>query len=359
MKKKTYCPSITSKKNMITAGLLPLFAAGCTVAPIVPPNAYETEYPAPTYVSASSCRSESVAMKRLIEQLQVTVDTESLSIQKIREGETGGFKDDKTSKNVLRLESGERLRGLVIRRFGPGNRCVFVAIDKKHAKNSYARDVKEESQTIGRLFSIVKNPSATVLQKLRAGLELEKRLSDLKNDNNALEMLSDRRVHRLHVSGDDLEKLYRSIGFSVNETYVRSGAVLPLGNDYEGILESAITQAGYRFMDPMAEPDFVLTLQVKVAEGPLDARVGKFPYDIDLSVLISENETGKVLVRKFVNRFVQVDSPMELTSEVLPSLKEEIKGTLISRALESLKEKTSDVDETKSVEKESFGGEDF
>ena len=79
-------------------------------------NPYKAQYPRPTYVSASSCVSGQDALRQLIEQLQVTVDATSLSVNASEDnGKT--LSHSQTAKSVVRLRAGERLRGLIVRYF--------------------------------------------------------------------------------------------------------------------------------------------------------------------------------------------------------------------------------------------------
>ncbi|MDA8150424.1 MAG: hypothetical protein M0041_04720 [Nitrospiraceae bacterium] len=300
-------------------------------------NPYKAEYPRPTYVSASSCVSGQDALRELIEQLQVTVDATSLSINTSADN-NNVLSHSQKAKSVVRLKAGERLRGLIVRHFGNGH-CVFVAINKKGAKVSYERDVKEESQKIGELFARLENPGTSALDKLRAAKKLETILKTLRADHDALELLSEHKVHRLHIPAYRMRELEQARGFAVSvpspTLYV---APPPDSDDFTSMLEGAIQNAGYKVIDPMSDPAFLLLFKLSVREGILDARVPSFPYSIAIAVSIMDRKTGEVLLTRKESKFVSVNSPMELENLVYPRLAQEVKNAVVTPALEALRE---------------------
>ena len=239
---------------------------------------YKSQYPRPQYVSASSCVSGKDALRNLVEQLQVTVDASSLLVQ-----EHTNLSESTTAKNVVRLRSGEHLRGLIVRHYG--GHCVFVAINKKNATESYQRDVKEESRKIGHLFAKLEEPGATSLEKLRAAKKLEHILKTLRADHDALELLSEQRVHRLHISAYRMRELDRARSFAV---YGQG----PTAND---VLQAAIAAAGYHIVSPLGRPAFIADLTVMKTELPLTVLNGTFPFDVTTTLIIKDGSTGQVL----------------------------------------------------------------
>ena len=146
-------------KEFFTA-VFSLVLSGCASSqPFV--NPYQSKYPRPTYVSASSCVSGQDALRQLIEQLQVTVDATSLSVD-TKEDNDNVLSHSHKGKSVVRLRAGERLRGLIVRHFGKGGHCVFVAIDKKNATASYERDVRVKSQKIGVSAQVLLNSPSRI-----------------------------------------------------------------------------------------------------------------------------------------------------------------------------------------------------
>ena len=315
-------------------------------------NPYKAQYPRPTYVSASSCVSGQDALKQLIEQLEVTVDATSLSVD-TRENTDNVLSHSHKGKSVVRLRAGERLRGLIVRHFGKSGDCVFVAINKKNAKASYEQDVHEESQKIGHLFARLETPGLPALEKLRVAKKLENILKTLRADHDALELLSEHRVHRLHIPAYRMRELDQARGFAVSvpspSLYV---APAPDSGSFTGMLEGAIKDAGYKVMDPMSDPAFLLVLNLSVQEGTLDARISSFPYAIGIAVSVQDRKTGQVLLTRQENKAVSVYSPQELQTLIYPRLAQEVKTAVVVPALEVLGEKTT-------VEKNRNGGRDF
>ena len=314
-------------------------------------NPYKAQYPRPTYVSASSCVSGRDALRQLIEQLQVTVDATSLSVNASEDnGKT--LSHSQTAKSVVRLRAGERLRGLIVRHFGNGH-CVFVAIDKQGAKASYERDVKEESQKIGDLFATLENPGLCALDKLRAAKKLKDILVTLRADHDALELLSEHRVHRLHIPAYRMRELDHAMGFAVSvpspSLYL---APEPDTGDFAGMLSEAVKDAGYNVMDPMSDPAFLLVLNLSVKEGQLDARVSTFPYTIGISVAVIDRKTGQILLKRQETVAASVYSPQELQTRVYPVLGQKVKNSLVVPTLEVLREKVT-------KEKTTSAGRDF
>ena len=315
-------------------------------------NPYKAQYPRPTYVSASSCVSGQDALRQLIEQLQVTVDATSLSVD-TRENSNDVFSHSHKAKSVVRLRAGERLRGLIVRHFGSEEHCVFVAIDKKHAKASYERDVREESQKIGDLFTKLESPGLSALEKLRSARKLENILKTLRADHDALELLSEQRVHRLHIPAYRMRELDQVRGFAVSvPTPSLYLAPSPYSGDFTGMLEEAIKDAGYKIMDPMSDPAFLLVFNLSVQEGTLDARISSFPYAIGIAVSVQDRKTGQVLLTRQESKAVSVNSPLELKTLVYPRLAQEVKNAVVVPALEALKEKSTN-------ERNKNGGRDF
>ena len=315
-------------------------------------NPYLSEYPRPTYVSASSCVSGQDALRQLIEQLQVTVDATSLSVDN-REDNNNVFSHSRKAKSVVRLRAGERLRGLIVRHFGKGGQCVFVAIDKKNATASYEQDVSKESQKIGHLFVKLENPGLSALEKLRIARKLFSILMALRADHDALELLSEQSVHRLHIPAFRMRELEQARGFAVSvpapSLYL---APDPDPEDFTGMLEGAIKDAGYKVMDPMSDPAFLLVLNLSVHEGILDARIPSFPYSIGITVSVLDRKTRKVLLTRQESKAVSVNSPNELATLVYPPLAQEVKNAVVVPALEVLGEKTTE-------EKTANAGRDF
>jgi len=317
------------KSKVFFSVISALILSGCASSQSLVLNQYKSEYPRPQYVSASSCLSGKDALRNLVEQLQVTVDASSLLVQK-----RTNLTESTTAKNVIRLRSGEHLRGLIVRHFG--GHCVFVAIDKKNATESYRRDVKEESHKIGHLFAKLEEPGATSLEKLRSAKKLESILKTLRADHDALELLSEHQVHRLHIPAYRMRELAQSRGFAVSF----SG---PAGDGFSTMLENAVQSAGYKVMDPMSDPAFALNLQVTEQELPLDARNPVFPYVITFSVAIQDKNTGKVLLTRQESKSVTVNSPQELSLLVYPRLAQEVRDSVVVPALQTIGEKrTSD-----------------
>jgi len=322
------------KCKVFFAAISALVLSGCASSQLFV-NPYKAQYPRPTYVSASSCVSGQDALRQLIEQLQVTVDATSLSVD-TREDNDNVLSHSHKGKSVVRLRAGERLQGLIVRHFGKSGHCVFVAIDKKHATASYERDVREESQKIGDLFARLENPGVSALEKLRAAKKLESILKTLRADHDALELLSEHQVHRLHIPAYRMRELAQSRGFAVSF----SG---PAGDGFSTMLENAVQSAGYKVMDPMSDPAFALNLQVTEQELPLDARNPVFPYVITFSVAIQDKNTGKVLLTRQESKSVTVNSPQELSLLVYPRLAQEVRDSVVVPALQTIGEKrTSD-----------------
>ena len=326
------------KSKVFFSVISALILSGCASSQSLVLNQYKSEYPRPQYVSASSCLSGKDALRNLVEQLQVTVDASSLLVQK-----RTNLTESTTAKNVVRLRSGEHLRGLIVRHFG--GHCVFVAIDKKNATESYQRDVKEESQKIGHLFAKLEEPGATSLEKLRSAKKLESILKTLRADHDALELLSEDQVHRLHIPAYRMRELAQSRGFAVSF----SG---PAGDGFSTMLENAVQSAGYKVMDPMSDPAFALNLQVTEQELPLDARNPVFPYVITFSVAIQDKNRGKLLLTRQESKSVTVNSPQELSLLVYPRLAQEVRDSVVVPALQALGEKRMD-------KKTRNGGRDF
>ncbi len=328
------------KSQEVFVVILALIVAGCASTNSYV-NPYKTKYPRPTYVSASSCVSAQDALRQLIEQLQVTVDATSLSVD-TREDNNNVLSHSHKGKSVVRLRSGERLRGLIVRHFGNGH-CVFVAIDKQGAKASYERDVKEESQKIGNLFAKLENPGLSALDKLRTAKKLENILMTLRADHDALELLSEHRVHRLHIPAYRMRELDQARGFAVSIPNPSVNlAPSPYLEDFAGMLEGAIKEAGYKVMDPMSDPAFLLVLNLSVEEGTLDARVSTFPYSIGITVSVLDRKTGQVLLTRQESKAVSVSSPLELQTFVYPRLAQEVKTAVVVPALEVLGEKATE-----------------
>jgi hypothetical protein len=333
------------------AAVFALVLSGCA-SPQSFVNPYQSKYPRPTYVSASSCVSGQDALRQLIEQLQVTVDATSLSVD-TREDNDNVLSHSHKGKSVVRLRAGERLRGLIVRHFGKGGHCVFVAIDKKNATASYERDVREESQKIGHLFAKLENPGLSALEKLRVARKLSTILKTLRADHDALELLSEHRVHRLHIPAYRMRELDQARGFAVSiPTPSLYLAPTPYSGDFTGMLEGAIKDAGYKVMDPMSDPAFFLVLNLSVQEGTLDARVSSFPYVIGIAVSVQDRKTGQVLLTRQESKAVSVYSPHELETLVYPRLAQEVKNAVVLPALEVLGEKTTE-------EKTTNAGRDF
>ena len=321
------------KSQGVFVVILALIVAGCASTNSYV-NPYKTKYPRPNYVSASSCVSEQDALRQLIEQLQVTVDATSLSVD-TREDNNNVLSHSHKGKSVVRLRSGERLRGLIVCHFGNG-RCVFVAINKQGAKASYERDVKEESQKIGDLFAKLENPGLSALDKLRAAKKLDSILKTLRADHDALELLSENRVHRLHIPAYRMRELDQARGFAVSY----SG---PAGVGFSSMLAGAVKSADYKVMDPMSDPAFTLVLTVSQKELPLDARNPVFPYLISFFVAVKDKETGEVLLTRQESRTVTVNSPQELSLLMYPHLSQEVRNSVVVPALQTIGEKiTSD-----------------
>ena len=282
-------------------------------------NPYKAQYPRPTYVSASSCVSGRDALRQLIEQLQVTVDATSLSVNASEDnGKT--FSHSQTAKSVVRLRAGERLRGLIVRHFGNGH-CVFVAIDKQGAKASYERDVKEKSQKIGDPFATLESPGLSALDKLRAAKKLKDILVTLRADHDALELLSEHRVNRLHIPAYRMRELDQASGFAVSlPSPTLFEAPAPDPEDFRNMLYGAIKDAGYTVMDPMSDPAFILVFSLSVREGMLDARALSFPYSIGIEVSIMDRKTEEVLLTQKESKFVRVSGNQELETLVYPRM---------------------------------------
>ena len=338
------------KSQGVFVVILALIVAGCASTPSYV-NPYKTEYPRPTYVSASSCVSTQDALRQLIEQLQVTVDSTSLSVD-TSEDNNNVLSHSHKGKSVVRLRAGERLRGLIVRHFGNGH-CVFVAIDKQGAKASYERDVKEESQKIGDLFATLESPGLSALDKLRAAKKLKDILVTLRADHDALELLSEHRVHRLHIPAYRMRELDHAMGFAVSvpspSLYL---APEPDTGDFAGMLSEAVKDAGYNVMDPMSDPAFLLVLNLSVQEGQLDARVSTFPYTIGISVAVIDRKTGQILLKRQESVAASVYSPQELQTRVYPVLGQKVKNSLVVPTLEVLREKVT-------KEKTTSAGRDF
>ncbi len=247
--------------------------------------------------------------------------------------------------------AGEQLRELIVLHYA--GHCVFVAIDKKNATESYQRDVKEESQKIGHLFAKLEEPGATSLEKLRAAKKLENILKTLRADHDAPELLSEHQVHRLHIPAYRMRELAQPRGFAVSlpnpSLYL---ALTPDSGDFAGMLEGAIKDAGYKVMDPMSDPAFLLVLNLSVQEGTLDARVSSFPYTIGIAVSVQDRKTGQVLLTRQESKAVSVNSPLELQTLVYTLLAQEVKNAVSVPALEVLGEKTT-------VERNRNGRRDF
>jgi hypothetical protein len=251
-------------------------------------------------------------------------------------------------KSVVRLRAGERLQGLIVRHFGKSGHCVFVAIDKKHATASYERDVREESQKIGDLFARLENPGVSALEKLRAAKKLESILKTLRADHDALELLSEHRVHRLHIPAYRMRELDQVRGFAVSY----SG---PTGVGFSNMLEGAVKSAGYKVMDPMSDPAFTLVLRVSKQQLPLyaDCQADQcFQYAIGFSVFIQNTKTGKVLLTRQESRTVAGASPQQVELFAYPPLIPEVRDSVVVPALQALGEKVT-------VERNRNGGRDF
>ena len=339
------------KTKVFFAAVSALALSGCASSQSFV-NPYKAQYPRPTYVSASSCVSTQDALRQLIEQLQVTVDSTSLSVD-TSEDNNNVLSHSHKGKSVVRLRAGERLRGLIVRHFGNGQHCVFVAIDKQGAKASYERDVKEESQKIGDLFATLESPGLSALDKLRAAKKLKDILVTLRADHDALELLSEHRVHRLHIPAYRMRELDHAMGFAVSvpspSLYL---APEPDTGDFAGMLSEAVKDAGYNVMDPMSDPAFLLVLNLSVQEGQLDARVSTFPYTIGISVAVIDRKTGQILLKRQETVAASVYSPQELQTRVYPVLGQKVKNSLVVPTLEVLREKVR-------KEKTTSAGRDF
>ncbi|MHB1286733.1 MAG: hypothetical protein ACYCYP_09275 [Leptospirales bacterium] len=323
-----------------------LVMSGCASSQSLVLNQYKSKYPRPQYVSASSCVSGKDALRNLVEQLQVTVDASSLLVQ-----ERSNLSERTTAKNVVRLRSGEHLRGLIVRHFD--DHCVFVAIDKKNATESYQRDVQEESRKIGHLFSRLETPGSTALEKLRSAKKLEYILMTLRADHDALELLSEHQVHRLHIPAYRMRELDQAKGVAVSvpspSLYV---APTPDSGDFASMLEGAIKDAGYEVMDPMSDPAFLLVLNLSVKEGILYANGSTFPYAIRISISVHDRKTGQVLLTRQESLDVKVNSPHELKTLIYPRLAQEVKNAVVVPTLQVLGEKITE-------EKTPNAGRDF
>jgi hypothetical protein len=334
------------KCKVFFAAISALVLSGCASSQLFV-NPYKAQYPRPTYVSASSCVSGQDALRQLIEQLQVTVDATSLSVD-TREDNDNVLSHSHKGKSVVRLRAGERLQGLIVRHFGKSGHCVFVAIDKKHATASYERDVREESQKIGDLFARLENPGVSALEKLRAAKKLESILKTLRADHDALELLSEHRVHRLHIPAYRMRELDQVRGFAVSY----SG---PTGVGFSNMLEGAVKSAGYKVMDPMSDPAFTLVLRVSKQQLPLyaDCQADQcFQYAIGFSVFIQNTKTGKVLLTRQESRTVAGASPQQVELFAYPPLIPEVRDSVVVPALQALGEKVT-------VERNRNGGRDF
>ena len=338
------------KTKVFFAAVSALVLSGCASSQSFV-NPYKAEYPRPTYVSASSCVSGQDALRQLIEQLQVTVEATSLSVES-RENNDNVSSYSRKGKSVVRLRAGERLRGLIVRHFGNGH-CVFVAINKMNATESYQRDVKEESQRIGDLFAKLEDPGVSAIGKLRSAKKLENTLKTLRSDHDALELLSEHRVHRLHIPAYRVRELAQARGFAVSvpnpSLYL---APMPDSEGFIGMIDGAIKDSGYKVMDPMSDPAFLLVLNLSVQEGTLDARVSSFPYTIGISVSVMDRKTGQVLLKREESQNVKVNSPYELKTLVYPQMAQEVKTAVVAPALEVLGEKSTE-------EKTTNAGRDF
>ncbi len=339
------------KTKVFFAAVFALVLSGCASSQSFV-NPFKAKYPRPTYVSASSCVSGQDALRQLIEQLEVTVDATSLSVD-TREDNNNVLSHSHKGKSVVRLRSGERLRGLIVHHFGKGGRCVFVAINKQGAKESYERDVREESQKIGHLFATLENPGLSALDKLRAAKILATILVTLRADHDTLELLSEHRVHRLHIPAYRMRELAQARGFAVSlpspSVYL---APAPDSENFTGMLEGAVKDAGYEVMDPMSDPAFLLVLKLSVEEGTLYANVDSFPYTIKVSVSVIDRKSGQVLLKREENRKVKVHSPYELKTLVYPQMAQEVKNAVVTPTLEVLGENATE-------EKTTNAGRDF
>jgi hypothetical protein len=329
------------KTKVFFAAVSVLVLSGCASSQSFV-NPFKAKYPRPTYVSASSCVSGQDALRQLIEQLQVTVDATSLSVDN-REDNNNVFSHSRKGKSVVRLRAGERLRGLIVHHFGKGGRCVFVAINKKGAKESYERDVREESQKIGHLFATLENPGLSALDKLRAAKKLATILVTLRADHDALELLSEHRVHRLHIPAYRMRELAQARGFAVSipspSVYL---APTPDPGNFTAMLEGAVKHAGYKVMDPMSNPAFLLVLKLRVEEGTLYANIDSFPYTIKVSVSVVDRKSGQVLLKREESQNMKVHSPYELQTLVYPHLAQEVKTAVVIPTLEILGEKDTE-----------------
>ena len=328
------------KTKVFFAAISALVLSGCASSQSFV-NPYKAQYPRPTYVSASSCVSGQDALRQLIEQLQVTVDSTSLSVD-TSEDNNNVLSHSHKGKSVVRLRAGERLRGLIVRHFGNGH-CVFVAIDKQGAKASYERDVKEESQKIGDLFATLESPGLSALDKLRAAKKLKDILVTLRADHDALELLSEHRVNRLHIPAYRMRELDQASGFAVSlpsPTLFEAPAPDPEG--FRNMLYGAIKEAGYTVMDPMSDPAFILVFSLSVREGMLDARVLSFPYSIGIEVSVMDRKTGEVLLTRKESKFVRVSGNQELETLVYSRLAQEVKTAVVIPTLAVLSEKVTE-----------------
>ena len=326
------------KALILTAGI-GIALAGCStlpsngVAPVVhrpEPHSFKTlvrQYPAPEYVSAWSCISQQDAMRDLVEQLSVTVSSETVA-----SSERHDLDVHYDTSSDISADSIEQLHGLILRR---DKGCVFVAINKKDAKDSFTDLARMRETQIYTLLTQLKN-GRTALDRLSAAKKLRDDLHDIRRFHNVIAAMGGH-PRRVKMSALQELRMRRALSFNVSGEYASSGSSetnlmhYMYNQDETDMVSNFMQKAGYIVpADPNAsQTAFTLTVRTREILDESQHCVTNnvaynTPFYFTVAVQLTDAKTGDTLYSNSTQYSMCVDvwfkNHVELNPNVIDGL---------------------------------------
>lgn len=293
------------------------------------------KYARPDYVSAWSCSSEREAIRDLMLQLSVSVNVSSVSLSDRKD-----LVIHTQTHSRLSTDSVEALNGLILRKNGS---CTFVAINPENARDYYKTMARNHEREVHRLFNQL-DQSHSSLERFRAAEKLSELLKELRTEHDAMSLFGVK-PHRMTISELRFRRMREALSFQVKAlegsgyTSVSQVVALHENPQEEEVISDYLTKSGYRVVDPMKDPAFLIQLSIRKVILPVH------PFDPEIRILlvlegrIVDRKSGKVVRKKTVENEVGANNFGPVNA---PYADESVTDSLLEDLLSGLKNRSSD-----------------
>lgn len=330
------CSTTSPRNGSLPASQTPNIVSGIDRQESMPEiQKFREKYGRPKYIHAWSCTSGHEALKDLMLQLSVSVNVSSVSLSSRKD-----LVVHSRTMSRLSTDSMEALNGLILRKSGS---CTFVAINPKNARDYYTIQARNHEKDVSDLFNQL-DQSHSSLDRFRAARKLTGFLKELRTEHDAMALFGVT-PKRLTVSELRLRRMKEALSFQVKAMegvgYTSIAQVLQFQEDpeEEEVTSDYLTKRGYRVVNPMEDPAFLVRITVRKVILPVQAWESETNVLFSVEARIIDRKSGKVLRKKVVENKLAVRNFAPVNA---PYADPDATDALVEDLLAGLKDKSSD-----------------